>query len=369
MSMADLTSLRPRAGIDSLRVYEPGRPLEEVAREQGLAPGDLVKLASNENNLGPSPKAVEAMRAAASRMHLYPDGGNFYLRNALSAKLGVDPDQLIFGNGSNELIEFLGHVFLEPGTNIVMSECAFVIYRLVAASFGAETRAAPMRAFTHDLDAMRDLINDQTRLVFVANPNNPTGTRVENEALKSFLDSLPAHVLPVLDEAYVELLAEEEQPSSMAWVREGRPLLVMRTFSKTYGLAGIRLGYGVADPDLVALLEKFRQPFNVNAMAQAAALAALEDDGYVERTRQWVREGLAFLEQAFHGMGLETVPSCANFLLVKTGDSRGTFQALQRRGVIARPMDGYGLQDWLRLSVGTPEENEQAVRLIQEVLS
>lgn len=366
--MEGLKHIRPRKGIDALGVYEPGRPLEEVARELGLDPAALVKLASNENNLGPSPKAVEAMREAAPRMHLYPDGGAFYLRRALAEKLGLNPDQLLFGNGSNELIEFLGHVFLEPGTNIVMSECAFVIYKLVASAFGAETRAAPMQNFTHDLEAMAALVNDQTRLVFVANPNNPTGTRVENAALKQFLDQLPDHVLPVLDEAYVELLPEEEQPASCAWVGGDRPLMVLRTFSKTYGLAGLRLGYGVCHPGVITLLEKFRQPFNINAMAQAAALAALEDDAYVRRTREWVREGLDFFETSFAQMGLETVPSCANFLLVKTGNSRGTFEALQRRGVIARPMDGYGLSDWLRLSVGTPEENQRAVDCLKEGL-
>ena len=367
--MAGVSELRPRQGVESLRVYEPGRPLEEVAREHGLDPAELVKLASNENNLGPSPKAIEAMREAAACMHLYPDGGAFYLRRALSEKLEVSSDRFIFGNGSNELIELLGHVFLEPGTNIVMSECAFVIYRLMASARGAETLAAPMREFTHDLDAMAERVNDQTRLVFVANPNNPTGTRVENGRLRAFLDALPPHVLPVLDEAYVELLAEADQPASLDWLRTGRPLILLRTFSKTYGLAGVRLGYGVSCPEVISLLEKFRQPFNVNAMAQAAALAALEDHDHVRQTREQVRSGRLYFEKAFAGMGLETVPSCANFLLVKTGDSRGTFQALQRKGVIARPMDGYGLPDWLRISVGTHEENLQAVERLQEILA
>lgn len=363
-----LAALTPRAGIEALRVYEPGRPLEEVAREHGLDPASLVKLASNENNLGPSPKAVAAMKDAAEKMHLYPDGGAFYLRRALASQLGVAQDQLIFGNGSNELIEFLGHVFLEPGANIVMSECAFVIYKLVATAFGAETRAAPMQNFTHDLEAMAGLVDEHTRLVFVANPNNPTGTRVGNGELKAFLDGLPPHVLPVLDEAYVELLPEEEQPGAPEWIGEGRPLIILRTFSKTYGLAGVRLGYGISSPELVGWMEKFRQPFNVNAMAQAAALAAIEDTDYVERTRRWVRDGLDYFEAAFAEMGLETVPSCANFLLVKTGDSRGTFETLQRQGVIARPMDGYGLTEWLRLSVGTQEENEKAVAILREAL-
>lgn len=359
--------LNPRPGIDNLMVYEPGRPLEEVAREHGLQPDALIKLASNENNLGPSPKAIAAMQAAAPLMHLYPDGGNFYLRNALAAKLGIQPAMLIFGNGSNELIEFLGHVFLQPGTNLVMSQAAFIIYKLVADSFGAETRMAPMQNFAHDLDAMAALVDENTRLVFVANPNNPTGTRVDAAALKTFIDALPAHVLPVLDEAYVELLAPENQPDSISWVTSGRPLILLRTFSKTYGLAGIRLGYGVAQPDLIQWLGKFRQPFNVNAMAQAAALAAIDDDDHVEKTRRCIQEGLAFFENTCAAMGLETVPSCANFLLIKTGEGRKVFQALQKKGVIARPMDGYGLPEWLRISVGLPHENQRAMDLLKEL--
>lgn len=366
--MDPCADLKPRPGIDNLMVYEPGRPLEEVAREHGLQPEALVKLASNENNLGPSPKAIRAMQAAAARMHLYPDGGNFYLRQALAKKLGLQPEMLIFGNGSNELIEFLGHVFLQPGTNLVMSQCAFIIYKLVADSFGAETRMAPMRHFTHDLDAMAALVDEQTRLVFVANPNNPTGTRVEAAALKKFIDALPPHVLPVLDEAYVELLAPEDQPESIQWVLSGRPLILLRTFSKTYGLAGIRLGYGVAQPSLIQWLGKFRQPFNVNAMAQAAALAAIEDDTHVENSRRCIREGLQFFASQCTALGLETVPSCANFMLIKTGEGRKVFQALQQKGVIARPMDGYGLPDWLRVSVGLPEENARAMTLLKEIL-
>jgi len=367
--MSACSSLKPRSGIETLSVYEPGRPLEDVARELGLHPEALVKLASNENNLGPSPKAIEAMQRAASQMHLYPDGGAFYLRKALADQLGVDPNMLIFGNGSNELIEFLGHVFLQPGTNIVMSQSAFIIYKLVAETFGAEVRMAPMQGFTHDLDAMADRIDENTRLVFVANPNNPTGTKVDNQDLKTFLDKLPEHVLPVLDEAYVELLPPDQQPDSLAWVKEQRPLILLRTFSKTYGLAGLRLGYGVAQPELIQWLGKFRQPFNVNAMAQAAALAAIEDQEYVQRTRKIIQDGLCLFEKACRELGLETVPSSANFLLIKTGKGREVFQALQKRGVIARPMDGYGLPEWLRVSVGLPKENARAMDLLKEVLA
>lgn len=367
MSAFDL--LNPRPGIDALKVYEPGRPLEEVAREQGLHPQELVKLASNENNLGPSPLAVEAMQKAAKNMHLYPDGGAFYLRKTLAEKCGISPEMLLFGNGSNELIEFLGHVFLQPGTNIVMSQAAFIIYKLTADAFGAETRMAPMKNFTHDLDAMAELIDENTRLIFVANPNNPTGTKVENTSLHAFLEKLPPHVLPVLDEAYVELLEPEDQPDTLTWVKSSRPLLLLRTFSKTYGLAGLRIGYGIAQPELIQWLGKFRQPFNLNAMAQAAALAAIDDDAYVEKTRSTIRDGLAFFEAGCRKLGLETVPSSANFLLIKTGNGRQVFQDLQKRGIITRPMDGYGLPDWLRISVGLPKENEKAMDILREVLS
>ena len=366
--MQGLDALVPREGLDRLMVYETGRPLEEVAREQGLDPAGLVKLASNENNLGPSPRAVEAMQREASRMHLYPDGGVYYLREALAAHLGVSPDMLLFGNGSNELIEFLGHVFLKPGTNIVMSQSAFIVYKLVADLFGAETRMAPMHYFTHDLDAMAALVDDETRLVFVANPNNPTGTRVEPEALRRFLQALPAHVLPVVDEAYIEMLAPEEAPETLKWIQAMRPLVVLRTFSKAYGLAGLRIGYAVSHPEVIRWLGKFRQPFNVNAMAQAAALAVLGDQDFVTQTRDWVRRGLTYFEEQFSAMGLETVPSHANFLLVKTGNGRSCFQALQSKGVIARAMDGYGLPDWLRVTVGTETENVRAVQAIREVL-
>ena len=361
--------LKPKSGIDDLKVYEPGRPLEEVARDYGLAPEELTKLASNENALGPSPLAVKAMQDAASSMHLYPDGGAFYLRDALAEQLSVDPDMVLFGNGSNELIEFLGHVFLGPGTNMVMSECAFVIYKLVADAFGAETRMAPMQDFTHDLSAMAALVDADTRLMFIANPNNPTGTCVSPATLKALHDELPGHVLLVVDEAYIELLPEADRPATLEWIKTSSNLMVMRTFSKAYGLAGLRLGYAVAQPTLIQLLNKFRQPFNVSAMAQVAALAAVADTAHVEKTREMVTQGLTFFREACAELDLETVPSVANFLLIRIGEGRRRFAELQAKGVIARPMDGYGLPDYLRVSVGTATENKTAMQAIREVLS
>lgn len=366
--MADWRDLA-RPGVESLPNYEPGRPIEEVAREFGIDdPDSIIKLASNENALGPSPLAVAAMRAEAPRMHLYPDGGTFALREALAARLRVSPDCILPGNGSNELLELLGHAFLGPGTSIVMAECAFVVYRLVAACFGATVVAVPMRAFTHDLPAMAAAIRPDTRLVFIGNPNNPTGTRVSPQEIADFMARVPPDVIVCVDEAYVELLQPAEQPDTLRYVREGRKALVLRTFSKTYGLAGLRLGYAVAPPDCIGLLNRVRQPFNVNAMAQAAAIAALGDDDHVARTRRLVADGLVFLERAFKDLGLAVVPACVNFMLVRVGDGRGVFQALMRQGVIVRPMDGYGLPEYVRVTVGTGAENERLVRSLERVL-
>lgn len=356
--------------IRDLTVYEPGRPIEEVARELGFKNVEEIrKLASNENALGPSPAAIEAMKRHARKMHLYPDGGAFYLRHALANRLGVHMDELLIGNGSNELIELLAHVFLASGTNIVMAECAFVVYRLIAACFRAETIAVPMRDFTHDLDAMAAAITPETALVFIGNPNNPTGTMVDGAALDRFMDRVPEHVVTVLDEAYVELLEPDRRPDTLKYVREGRHVFVLRTFSKTYGLAGLRVGYAVAPREGIALLHRVRQPFNVNAMGLAAAEAALKDDAHVTRSRALVREGLAFLERELRAMDVPFVPSTANFMLVKTGRGREMFQRLQKKKVIVRPMDGYGLPDYVRVTVGLPEENEHFIDALKQALT
>lgn len=355
--------------VARLATYQPGRPIEEVARELGLGdPAGIVKLASNENALGPSPRAVAAMQEAAGRMHIYPDGDAYYLRQALARKLAVAPEQIMLGHGSNELLALLGHVYLEKGTSIVVSEMAFVVYRLVAALYEAETIEVPARDFGHDLDAMLAAIRPDTRLVFVANPNNPTGTAHDGKALDRFLDRLPAHVVAVFDEAYVELLPPRRQPDLIKHVRSGRSVYVLRTFSKTYGLAGLRIGFAVAPAEGVALLNRVRQPFNVNAMAQAAALAALEDDDHVVQTRAMVEEGLNQLAQAFADMGLPYVPSAANFLLVKVGRGQELFQALLRKRVIVRPVDTYGLPDYVRVTVGTHAENKRLVDALAEAL-
>ena len=355
--------------VQELMTYEPGRPIEEVARDLGFASADeIVKVASNENALGPSPKAVEAMRRASVRMHRYPDGGAYYLKQALSRKLDVAPGQLLVGNGSNELIELLAHAFLSPGTGIVMADRAFVVYRLVAAAARAGVVAVSMKDYTHDLGAMVDAVKAETRILFVSNPNNPTGTMVDGAAIDAAMARMPDHVVVCLDEAYIELLPEDEQPDTLQYVREGRNVIVLRTFSKVYGLAGLRIGYAVAPEACIQLLNRTRQPFNVNAMAMEAALAALEDDDHVMRTRVAVQEGLRYLEQQLDGMGVPFVPSVANFLLAQVGKGREIFEALMKEGVIVRPMDGYGLPDHVRITVGTREENERCIAALDGVL-
>lgn len=358
--------------IPKVPVYQPGKPIAEVARELGFdSVDDIIKVASNENELGPSPKALEAMIAEAGEMHRYPDGGGFYLRNKLASTLDVDPSNLILGNGSNELIEFLGHAYLAPGTNLVMADCAFVVYRLVSMLFDAETIAVSMTAFTHDLDAMLAAITPDTRIVAICNPNNPTGTIVPPADIDAFVEKLPDHVLAVFDEAYFELAPDAMQADVIRHIRAGRKnVMVLRTFSKAYGLAGIRIGYGVAHPDVIETLNHIRQPFNANAMAQSAALAALDDDEHIANTRDMVFQGLELFAEKLPtiGRGLEFVPSTANFILVKTGRGAEVFAELQKRKVIVRPMGGYGLPDWVRITIGTPEQNAKTLAALAEVV-
>jgi histidinol-phosphate aminotransferase len=346
-------------------VYEPGRPIEEVARELGLKPSGIIKLASNENALGPSPKAIAAMRKALTTAHLYPDGGGFYLRQALAKKLGVGMDNIVLGTGSNEIIEFMYHAFVAPGDEVVAGDRAFVIYSIMARMFQAKCVEVPFAGHTHDLKAMRSAITDRTKLVFVANPNNPTGTRVSNSELETFIESLPAHVICVLDEAYIEFL--DDPPPSIEWAMK-RNVVVLRTFSKIVGLAGLRIGYGVAQKECVALLQRVRQPFNVNALAQAGALAALGDAGHIRKTKAMTQRGLAFSEKEFRKLKLEFVPSCANFVLVNVGDGDKVFRGLQQRGVIVRPMRAYKMPDWVRVTVGLPDENRRFVKALREEL-
>jgi len=356
------------SNLKDLPVYVPGRPIEEVARELGLAADSIIKLASNENPFGPSPLALAAMQKALSSVNLYPDGNAFYLKRKLAAKLGVEPAHLVLGNGSNDIIEFIGHALLGPGAEVVVSQYCFAIYPIVTKLFNGNVITVPAKHYGHDLPAMLRAITPKTRAVFVANPNNPTGTLVSREEVIDFVNRVPDHVLCVMDEAYIEFL--EDPLDLSALVRSGaRPnLILMRTFSKIYGLAGLRVGYGIAHPDFIAALEKIRQPFNLNLLAQTAAMAALDDEEHVRKTRANNFNGLRFFEQAFRAAKLEYVPSAANFILVRVGEGQRVFNELQKHGVIVRPMGGYQLPEWIRISVGTPQENEKCLSALKSVL-
>ncbi|OAM88585.1 histidinol-phosphate transaminase [Termitidicoccus mucosus] len=364
--------MTPNPWIENLPVYEPGRPIEEVARELGFNLDEIIKVASNENELGPSPKAVAAMTAAAREMHRYPDGGCFYLKTKLAARLGTGAGNLAFGAGSNELIEFLGHIFLSPQTNMVVSDGSFAVYRLVAALFNSRAIVAPMKNFGHDLDAMIAAITPETRLIVVCNPNNPTGTALAPDALDRFIEKVPPHVLAVFDEAYFEYPPDAMRADLLKHVRAGREnVLLLRTFSKIYGLAGLRIGYAIGHERIIAALNRVRQPFNVGAMSAAAAAAALDDDAHLADSSRVNFAGLRFFEKNLPQIagGLEYVPSFANFILVKTGRGREVFNTLQKRKIIVRPMDGYKLPDWIRITIGTEAQNTAVLAALREVLA
>lgn len=352
--------------VCDLVAYEPGKPIEETARELGLRAEEIIKLASNENPLGPSPLAKEAMRAAIEEAHLYPDGGGWKLRNAIAERHGLGMQNVVLGNGSNELIELLCHCFLNRDAALIAAEHAFVVYKLMATLFGAKYVEVPDPDFMHDLDAMAEAVTADTRLVFVANPNNPTGTLVGQEALDRFVDRLPGHVVAVFDEAYHEFLPDP--PDTVKYVREGRNVCVMRTFSKAQGLAALRIGYGLASEAVAALLHQARQPFNVNAIAQAGALAAMRDAVHVSKTVANNAAGLRYYHEEFRKRELRFVPSVANFVLVEVGDGDAVFQKMLREGVIVRAMRAYKLPEWVRISVGTAEQNRRCLEVLDRAL-
>jgi histidinol-phosphate aminotransferase len=354
--------------LKDLPTYQPGRPIEEVAREVGLPAAQIIKLASNENPLGPSPAALQAMQHVLANINLYPDGNAFYLKHKLADKLNLQPAHLILGNGSNEIIEFVGHAFMQPGVDIIVSQYCFAIYPLTAKLFGANLVTVPAANHGHDLAAMLNAITPQTRVIFVANPNNPTGTVVSKSELMKFASQVPDNILLVIDEAYIEFLSEPAD--FISEIRRGQKpnLLLMRTFSKIFGLAGLRLGYGIGNPELITALEKIRQPFNINSIAQAGALAALDDTEHMRRTRENNAAGLKLYADAFQALGLEFVPSAGNFVLVRVGEGQRVFEAMQKLGVIVRPTGGYQLPEYIRISVGTPEENQRCVESLKKVL-
>jgi histidinol-phosphate aminotransferase len=352
--------------LRDLAVYEPGKPIEETARELAVDPSAIIKLASNENPLGPSPRAVEAMRAALENAHLYPDGSGFYLCKAIAARVGVKPENVILGNGSNEVIEFLGHAFLNPGDDVITCQYAFIVYKLLATAFSVRTIETPSADYQQNLDAALEAITPKTRLIFIPNPNNPTGTLVSQAAIDRFVSRVPDTIIVVFDEAYFEFL--DAPPDTLRFVRQGRNVIVLRTFSKIHGLAGLRIGYAIARADIVEVLHKTRQPFNVNSIAQAGALAALEDDAHLRETKRVVDEGRAYLQEKFAELQIPFVPAVANFVMVNVGDGCAVFEKLLRRQLIVRPLKGYGLAEWVRVSVGTMKENKKLIAALSEVI-
>jgi histidinol-phosphate aminotransferase len=353
--------------LRDIAVYEPGKPIEETARELGVEPDAILKLASNENPLGPSPRAIEAMHAALANAHLYPDGSGFYLCKAIAAQIGLVPENILLGNGSNEALEFLGHAFLdaERHDEVIASQYAFVVYKLIATSFGARMIEVPSPDYRQDLEAMLEALTPKTRLIFIPNPNNPTGTLILQDEIDSFMSRVPENIIVIFDEAYFEFL--DDPPDTLRFVREGRNVIVLRTFSKIHGLAGLRIGYAIARRDVIDVLHRTRQPFNVNSIAQVGAVAALEDDAHLRETKRVVDEGRVYLQEQFAEMNLPFVPGIANFVMVNVGDGCAVFEKLLRRKVIVRPLKGYGLPEWIRVSVATMEQNEKLIASLRHV--
>ena len=347
--------------------YQAGKPISELACEYGLQPERIVKLASNENPLGIPPSAREAMIDAIADLGRYPDSNGFELKAALSRRYSVPPEWITLGNGSNDILELAAHALLQPGASAVYSQYSFAVYALATQETGARAIVVPARELGHDLDAMRAAIEVDTRLVFIANPNNPTGTFEPADAIAAFLAAVPRNVVIVLDEAYNEYLEPSLRFDSTRWLRDHPNLVISRTFSKAYGLAGLRVGFGLAQAELTDLMNRVRQPFNVSTVAQAAAIAALDDAAFLQRSYELNREGLARLQSAFARMGLEHVHSYGNFVLVRVGDADAVYEGLLRAGIIVRPVANYGLPQWLRVTVGLPEENEAFLEALTRV--
>ncbi|MCD6350811.1 MAG: histidinol-phosphate transaminase [Armatimonadetes bacterium] len=356
-----------RPSIQRIVPYSPGKPTREVQEE--LGPIEVVKLASNENPLGPSPLAVEAMRAAAEDVHVYPDPVCAELTAALAEKWDVDPEGILIGRGSDEVIHMLGLAFVNPGDEIVYSDPPFALYPLTADLMDGKSVRIPARDFTHDLPAFADAIGPRTKLVFISNPYNPTGTIVTAEQVEEFMARVPDTCIVVFDEAYYEYVADPAFPSSLDYVRQGRRVAVLRTFSKAYGLAGLRVGYGMTTPEIAQVLKQVRPPFNISSMAQVAAVASLRDPSHAERSAQVVAEGREYLYAQFERLGLSYVPSQANFVFFDAGvDSRWAFDQLMRRGVTVRTGDIFGFPTYLRVTVGTPEQNAKFISALEEAL-
>jgi histidinol-phosphate aminotransferase len=363
--MSDISAL---PYVRAIAPYQAGKPIDELAREYGLDPGSIVKLASNENPRGMPESARRAIAEAMTDLGRYPDSNGFALKSALSAKFNVPSDWITLGNGSNDILELAAAALLSPGRSCVYAQHSFAVYALATQARGARAIVAPAKNLGHDVDAMASAIVADTALVYIANPNNPTGTHLPAESIAHFLARVPAHVVVVIDEAYNEYLPPDRRFDSVQWVREYPNLLISRTFSKAYGLAGLRVGYGLAQPALTDLLNRVRQPFNVNAVAQAAAVAALGDQAFLDQSYQTNVAGIRQLTDAFRRLRLNFVPSYGNFVLVKVGDAGRIYEQLLKRGVIVRPVANYNLPDWLRITIGLPTENERLVQALADSL-
>jgi histidinol-phosphate aminotransferase len=359
--------IQPNEYVKNLIPYIPGKPVEELERELGIQ--DAIKIASNENSLGPSPLAVDAVAKALGKVNRYPDGDAFYLRNKLAQRLGVKPGSLIFGNGSNEVIEIVARTFMKPGDEAVIGEFAFIVFPIVTQAVGAKAIISPMPELTHDLRDMFKRITPKTKAVFIANPNNPTGTMVKRGEVEWFLERVPDDIIVVIDEAYFDYVDDPEYPNSLNYQSLGKSIITVRTFSKIYGLAGLRLGFGVSSEEIISYMSRVREPFNVNSLAQVAAIAALDDAEHVRRSKDVNRAGLKYLVQEIKKINLPFTSSFANFILVDLGtDPIPVYNALLREGVIVRPVINYGLKTHIRVTVGLPEENERFIRAIKKVL-
>jgi len=354
--------------IKKLVPYVPGKPIEELERELGIK--DSIKIASNENPLGPSPKALEAIRNCLDNLNRYPDGNATTFKDKLSEKLGVTPDMIIPGNGSNEVLELLAATFMKPGDHAVVSEHAFVVYDLAVDSRGFEKTVVPAGPnFGHNLRAMAKAVKDNTRIIFIANPNNPTGTYSTKQEMDELLETVPDDVIVVVDEAYFEFVEKDDFPDAVELVKAGANVVSCRTFSKLYGLAGLRMGYGIMSPEMADYMNRVRQPFNTNMLAQAAAEASLDDTEFLNKVLDINRKGMAYIEKELERLGIDYIPSVGNFLIFKSPkDADELYQELLRKGVIVRPMKGYKLPEYLRVTVGLENENQRFIQALEELL-
>jgi histidinol-phosphate aminotransferase len=360
--------IRVPENIASLEPYPPGKPLEELEREYGIT--DSIKLASNENPLGSSPLALKAISDHLENLHRYPDGSGFYLRERLSQQLGVDESSIVLGNGSNEIIDLLLRTFVQPGDEVLISKPTFLVYSLMTQAVGGLSVQVKQKSFAHDLEAMADALTERTRVVFLDNPNNPSGSVISRKDFETFRSRVPEDVLVVLDEAYMEFADPEQTFIGVEYLNSSPAVISLRTFSKAYGLAGLRVGYGVMPSEVADYLNRVRQPFNVNSLAQVAALAALDDEQFLQESQKVVHQGLAYLYQELAEMKLRTLPTQTNFFLIEVGyEAREVYEAMLRRGVIVRAMNAYGLDDYIRISVGRPEENQRFLTALREVMA